>query len=243
MRWSVAASSRSTSALGGRAYAAALACAVSGCSVGAGTGEVTGTAELAGCFPEGAYVLAPNAFFAQATEQLLTMRIQRGSEIENESDGLAVSVRDSAEIAESWLGRDIPLRVVPRVTSWYDAGSTDDAGTGPSDAGASDASASDADAAVEAPSAGDAPIVDVTAYFNETCPPGRTKSPMVLQAVSGTIRFDAIYAPEKSREKVRILGTITGARFARNADDSSYAELDGTFDFLYVRGRPAQRFP
>jgi hypothetical protein len=226
-----------------------LAFAAHGCSVGAGTGEVTGTAQLAGCFPEGAYVLAPNAFFAQATEQLLTLRVQRGSEIENESDGVAVSVRDSTEIAERWLGRDIPLRVVPRATTWYDGGSEADAGgvrdaaTTDVDAGASASGAASSDAAVDAASAADAPIVDVTAYFNETCPPGRTKSPMVLQAVSGTIRFDAIYAPEKSRGKVRILGTITGARFARNGDADSYAQLDGSFDFLYVRGRPAQRFP
>jgi hypothetical protein len=85
--------------------------------------------------------------------------------------------------------------------------------------------------------------VDVTAYFNETCPPGRTRAPMALQAVSGTIRFDAIYAPELSKKKVRILGALTGVRLMRGEDDTSYALLDGTFDFLYVRGRPAQRFP
>jgi hypothetical protein len=211
--------------------------------VGAGTGEVSGTAELSGCFPEGAYVLAPNAFFAQATEQLLTLRVQRGSQIENASDGVAVSVRDSTEIAENWLGREIPLRVVPRATSWYDAGSEADAATADAGAGVTASDAAVDAASSDAEGAADAPIVDVTAYFNETCPPGRTKSPMVLQAVSGTIRFDAIYAPEKSRGKVRILGTITGARFARNGDADSYAQLDGSFDFLYVRGRPAQRFP
>jgi hypothetical protein len=90
---------------------------------------------------------------------------------------------------------------------------------------------------------GGAPVVDVTAYFNETCPSGRTRLPTALKAVSGVIRFDAIYAPRVDANAVRISGELRDVRFAREGDSTSYADFDGTFDFLYQRGRPAQRFP
>ena len=66
---------------------------------------------------------------------------------------------------------------------------------------------------------------------------------MVLGAVSGTIRFDEIYAPKVDAEEVEISATIENVRFEdpRNAD--RWAELSGDFTFLYVRGSPAQRFP
>jgi hypothetical protein len=175
---------------------------VAACSVGHGSGEVEGTLMIENCRTQGHYALVPNAFFAQAAEQLLKIRIQRGGDIEVRSDGVAILVEDATQLRRSYLGSEITL-----------GGSTP-------------------------------PHVELTAYFNDTCPPGRDKTPVVLNAVSGTIRFDAIYAPQVDADDVHISGELRDVRFEdRNHPEARWALLGGRFDFLYVRGSPAQPFP
>jgi hypothetical protein len=182
--------------------AAGLALVLAACSVGHGSGDIEGTLRIEGCRREGRYLLAPNAFFAQAVEKLLKIRVQRGGNIEVQSDGLAVLVEDSSALKRDYLGADIDL------------------------------------------ASGAAPHVEVTAYFNDTCPPGRDNTPVVLNAVAGTIRFDSIYAPKLAPHQVRITAELTSVRFEDSANPAGrWAELSGNFDFLYVRGSPAQYFP
>jgi hypothetical protein len=91
---------------------------------------------------------------------------------------------------------------------------------------------------------GNAPsAIDMTFYLNQSCPPERDKTPFELSAVSGIIRFDEIYAPQVSKKQVQIKATFTDVRFEDPRNDQRWAELSGFFDFLYVRGSPAQRFP
>lgn len=91
---------------------------------------------------------------------------------------------------------------------------------------------------------GPAPLVTATAYFNDTCPSERAKVPVLLKAQSGTIRFNAIYAPEVDADEVRIEAELMNVRFADpERPEERWAELSGAFDFLYVRGSPAQQFP
>lgn len=174
---------------------------LSACSVGHGTGDISGTVQVAGCRQAGRYDLSPTVFFAQATEQLLRIRVQRGGDLEVKSDGIAILVEDASLVKEEHLGEALSL--VP----------------------------------------GTEPRIDMSVYLNESCEPGRDQTPVVLGAVSGTIRFDKIYAPQVKKDEVEISVTIENARFEdpRNAD--RWAELSGDFDFLYVRGSPAQRFP
>ncbi len=87
------------------------------------------------------------------------------------------------------------------------------------------------------------PRVDVTLFLNESCPPGRDATPVVLTAVSGTVVFDDIYAPQVNEDQVEISATLDNVRFEDSRDKNRWAELSGNFDFLYVRGGPAQRFP
>ena len=174
-----------------------------GCSVGHGRGEITGTLTIDGCKNQGAYSLAPDAFFADTAEQLLSLRVQRGGDIETYSDGVAVLVKNAALLKEQRLGEDIDL------------------------------------------SARAEPLVAATAYFNETCfTQERTKIPALMEAVSGSIRFDAIYAPRVDKREVRISAQLLEVMF-RDAErpNQRWAQLDGSFDFLYVRGAPAQHFP
>ena len=50
------------------------------CSVGVGTGEATGQVEAPACGMSGDYQLSPNFFVADAFENQLQLRIQRGGE-------------------------------------------------------------------------------------------------------------------------------------------------------------------
>jgi hypothetical protein len=172
------------------------------CSVGHGEGHLSGTLSIPGCRRNGVFALAPDTFFAQTAEQLLSIRVQRGGSIEVYSDGIAVLVKNASLLKNELLGQDIDL-----------AGRVE-------------------------------PLVSATAYFNETCPSDRDKIPAVFEAVSGTIRFDAIYAPRVASKEVRITAELTDVVFRDlEQPDKRWAELSGTFDFLYVRGSPAQHFP
>jgi hypothetical protein len=172
-----------------------------GCSVGHGTGDVSGEVEVAGCAIATSYQLNPTAFFAQAVEDLLRIRVQRGSDLEVRSDGIAILVEDASLIKEAYLGQSLDV-------------------------------ASDSE-----------PRVDVSVFLNESCPPGRDRTPVALSAVSGTIRFRDIYAPEVDDEDVRIRARLENVRFEDPRNPERNATLSGDFDFLYVRGSPAQRFP
>jgi hypothetical protein len=179
----------------------ALVCLVlAACSVGHGEGDIYGRVDVADCDTTARYELNPTAFFAQDVEDLLRIRVQRGSDLEVRSDGLAVLVSDASRLKREFLGQAIDV-------------------------------------------AGDDPDVNVSVFLNESCPPGRDRTPVALGAVSGTIRFDAIYAPRVDDDEVQIRAVLENVRFEdpRNAERS--AELSGFFDFLYVRGSPAQRFP
>jgi hypothetical protein len=177
----------------------AASCALCGaCSVGHGSGELVGKVAVPGCLVNDHYSLTPTSFFAEAIQQLLSIRVQRGSDLEVVSDGLDVLVHDANQVERKWLGKTLDIT-----------------------------------------KAG----VDMTFYLNESCPAGRDKTPIALQAVSGTIRFDDIYAPQVDSSAVEIKAELNDVRFEDSTDGTRSAELSGNFDFLYVRGRPAQRYP
>jgi hypothetical protein len=189
---------------------AALSLLLASCSVGHGDGEVDGVVAIEGCRREGPYQLRPTVFFAETAEQVLKIRVQRGSDIEVYSDGIGVLVDDAALVREQYLGQPIVVGRPPLPDGGQQRG---------------------------------VPHVDVTLFLNESCPAERTRTPVTLSAVRGTIRFAAIYAPEVDDDDVRIAADMENVRFEDPRVDDRWAELNGRFDFLYVRGSPAQRFP
>ncbi|MDB4991515.1 MAG: hypothetical protein JWN04_6693 [Myxococcaceae bacterium] len=179
----------------------ALAWLLASCSVGHGSGEITGTVSVPQCRPEGEYELRPTSFLAESAEQVLELRLQRGSDTEMLSDGVSLLVDDAAAVETMLLNQDIPVAI-------------------------------DAD-----------PRIDLTFYLNATCPADRDQTPVVLSAVSGSVRFSHIYAPRVNKSQVRIAAELSNVRFEDPRTDQRWAVLNGSFDFLYVRGSPAQRFP
>ena len=90
--------------------------------------------------------------------------------------------------------------------------------------------------------------VELTLYLNERClsgfPRDFVRVPVVLGAVSGTITFDAVYAPDLSDTGFELAAHFEDVRFEDDIrPDVRFAVMSGYFSFLYQRGRPAQRFP
>lgn len=86
--------------------------------------------------------------------------------------------------------------------------------------------------------------IDVTFYLNETCPADRFDIPVSMTVQTGTLTFTEIYAPELSKKHVKTEAVLTNAHFEDAAQpENRNADVAGSFSFLYVRGRPGQRFP
>ena len=94
-----------------RAVVLAVAAALLGaCSVGSGEGSVTGTVNAPECDLEmAAYDLEPTFFGADPVEEQLEIRIQRGSDFEQFSDGLTILVRDASMVRAELIGIPIEL--------------------------------------------------------------------------------------------------------------------------------------
>lgn len=91
--------------------------------------------------------------------------------------------------------------------------------------------------------AGEELPVQMTFYMNHTCTLNRVDTPTVFEATTGTIRFERIYAPSVS-DATRIKFDFANVLFVDpDNPDERNATLTGDVDFLYSRGRPAQRFP
>ncbi|HEY8430496.1 MAG TPA: hypothetical protein VIL20_19080 [Sandaracinaceae bacterium] len=91
-------------------------------------------------------------------------------------------------------------------------------------------------------------LVQIVFYLNETCEAGfpneHRRRAVVLEAVSGTITFDAIYAPDIDPGATGIEAELADVVFVdAAAPEERHATLSGWFSFFYQRGSPAQRFP
>lgn len=92
------------------ASAAIFAALLSACSVGGGEGQVTGTVNAPSCDLNMAdYSLDPTFFGADPVEDMLEIRIQRGSDLETFSDGLTVLVLDAKTVRADLIGVPIEL--------------------------------------------------------------------------------------------------------------------------------------
>jgi len=87
-----------------------LVWAAAGCSVGNGSGSVTGIVNAPSCdLSAASYDLEPTFFGAQPVLDHLEIRVQRGSDLDIRSDGILILVQDPDEIRESLLGAPITL--------------------------------------------------------------------------------------------------------------------------------------
>lgn len=261
--------------------AAILALMVTGCSLGQGTGEVTseklfahecwGQADGGGNPLEQTYNLQPDFFAANPYRSTVQIRVQRGNDLQEVSDGLSVLIDDVPKIRAALA--------VARTLQSADAG-VGDAGAG--DAGAptscdpasavSSALGPHADgtatfrvalpAGVTPPGSpsvpppdllDDPPIVHIALYLHRSCHNQNT----VLYAVSGIITFTALFSgdPNESSAAEKLIDVtqvdvqvgdirdVPLGAYPREIPCELQSRLKGSFKFYFDRGQPAQPFP
>jgi hypothetical protein len=247
-----------------------LACAT-GCSLGQGSGEVKSDALFAhDCWgsirsgPKGdGYNLEPDFFAAIPYRSTLLIRVQRGNDVQEVSDGLAVLIDDVNKIRETLakppLGGGAPVV----------AGSSCVSATA-ADGGANDNDCPDGTvgfqvavpAGVTPPGSpavppqdliDDPPLVHMALYLQRSCHNTNT----VLYAVSGKICFSALFSgkPNETQAdqkltdapffKVQVgdLRDVPLGTYPRDLPCEFQSTLEGSFRFYFERGQPGQPFP
>jgi hypothetical protein len=230
---------------------------VGGCSLGQGTGDVQSDALFArDCWgraiddttAKGApYDMQPDFFAAVPYRDTLQIRVQRGTDYTEVSDGLAVLIDDIGKVRDA-------------IAKAQADGGTSDAG---GDAGAGNAATFRVaiPAGVVPPGSpaqpppdllADPPIVHMSLYLQRSCHNQNT----ILYAVDGTITFNALFdgdpnetsAAEKLTDaefdvEVGDLRDTPFGEYAGNVPPGLRSHLTGRFRFYFERGQPGQPFP
>ncbi len=216
-----------------------------GCSfVGEGEGEVTSAAlGVPDCW-QGLYDLEPDFFAAVPYRDTLQIRIQRGSDLEEVSDGVAVLVNEVSAVRPTNCVLD------------SECSSGDCAGgicTGPDQRGtALEVGLPPKLLAEIAPGVpqGAPPPVSMALYLQFSC----HNQNAVLYAMSGTITFDALFSgdPNESEGAEKLTDAYFSVIIADPRDavpgtldipESKTSPLEGWFRFHFQRGQPGQPFP
>lgn len=208
---------------------AALALALAGCSLGQGEGQVYSEKLYAKDCWFDEYDLGPDFFAAVPFRDTQQIRVQRGSDLEEVSDGLLVLVDDTAKI-RSTLGQPLCVSLPPEVRP---PGSPigSDPGQG----------------------CGDAPLVHMALYLQRSC----HNQNIVLYSIGGHITFQHLFdgdPNEPSAEEKYTAATFDDVMVGDPRDvklgDKAYeipqekqSKLSGFFRFYFQRGRPGQPFP
>ncbi len=91
---------------------------------------------------------------------------------------------------------------------------------------------------------GETADVRMAFYLNATCEKGRHGTPVLMSATTGSIVFHDVYAPEVDDRALRIAADFEDVEFVDPYSPATrHATLSGSFEMIYNRGRPSQRFP
>jgi hypothetical protein len=201
----------------------------SACSVGQGEGYVRSDDLLVDDCWEGPFELRPSFFGANPFDDTVTLRVQRGERDILVSDGFTMLVYDVSLIRESLL--DTPLTLGLPV------------GVSP--------------LGFPLPERPNPPNATLSLYLNNSC----WAQNVQLLAVSGTVTFSKLFSgdPNEENSEDRITegsfqATVVDPRHAVPADGSDgdelftypptwTSEVEGSFNFVFHRGTPAQPFP
>lgn len=213
----------------GRALAAIGACALLsiGCSLGQGEGEVHSDKLVAHECWDREYDLLPDFFAAIPYRDTLQIRIQRGNDLQEVSDGLAILIDDTKKIRKEKLGVKLDVSL-PR-------------GVQPP---GSPIPAPDPDSPEQ--------LVHMAFYLQQSCHNQNT----VLYAVSGEITFSALFSGDPNERDATEkytdatfdvkVGDPRDAPLGAPAEDipeELQSRLTGYLRFYFERGQPGQPFP
>lgn len=193
-----------------------------GCTVGEGEGWVkSDQLHIQDCW-NGGFNLQPTFFGANPyRESSLSIRVQRGDNWEEQSDGLVVLVSDITAIrgAESLLGKPIAVGLPPGVSP----------------------------PGVPVKFNPDPPLVSLALYLHQTCHVENG----TIYSTRGTITFNSIFSgnPNEKRSEDRLTEAhfedviFSDPRDLKASEEGRESRVSGSFHFFYQRGQPAQPFP
>jgi hypothetical protein len=193
-----------------------------GCTVGEGKGEVTSEHLVVKDCWEGAFDLGPTFFGANAfNRDKLSIRIQRGDNGQEVSDGLEVSIQDLQTLRKEFLNQAVDVALPPGV---HPPGSDWPVATEPT-------------------------MVSLGLYLHDTCHAQNGALYAVSGTITFERLFSG--NPNETNGDDRLTEATFEANFAdpRNADvygnfdEADLSVVTGWFRFYFQRGQPAQAFP
>jgi hypothetical protein len=190
-----------------------------GCTVGEGRGDVTSERlYLQGCW-NGPFDLKPDFFAANPYRQeALLIRVQRGDNNQEASDGVTVIVNDLDKVKER-LGVPIPVGLPPGVVP-----------------------------PGQPPRGGEAPLVSLSIYLHQTCHEQNSATYSVEGDITFTSIFSGDPNEKDSQRRLTeasFVARFADPRELLGASNSAELTSDavtGNFSFFFQRGQPAQPF-
>lgn len=197
-----------------------------GCSLGEGEGDVKSDALFVKDCWFGEYDLQPDFFAAVPYRESVNMRAQRGTDIQEVSDGLAVLVQDVNWIRDDLLDKPLTVTLSPGVLP---PGAT-----------------------FPPPPPEDQPAVHMALYLQRSC----HNQNSVLYAVGGTVTFHSLFSGDPNEDEATAkftnaefsvrMGDPRDAPVGASANEipnDKQSLVTGFFRFYFERGQPGQPFP
>lgn len=189
-----------------------------GCTVGEGTGWVRAGEEglyIEDCW-KGPFDLRPDFFGANPYREQLMIRVQRGDNIEEMSDGLLIIVRDLSKVRES-LGSWIPVGMPNGVSP----------------------------PGVPLVERKDPPKVSLTLYLHNSCHAQNASVHSIAGRILFDSLFNGVVNESRAENrltKARFEAQFADPRLDPEANPEVVSQVDGEFEFYFERGQPAQPF-
>ncbi len=197
-----------------------------GCSLGQGEGDVKSDNLIAKDCWYGTYDLQPDFFAAVPYRQTLQMRVQRGPDIQEISDGLGVLVQDVDWVRRDLIGKSLAVTLSPGVLP---PGAT-----------------------FPPPPPDDQPAIHMALYLQRSC----HNQNIILYAVDGTVTFHSLFSGDPNEDEASDkftdaefsvwMGDPRDAPVGESANEipqDKRSLVTGFFRFYFERGQPGQPFP
>ena len=201
----------------------ALLLALTGCTfVGQGEGEVTSeNLNIPDCW-QGRFELGPDFFASVPFRDTQQLRVQRGSDIQEVSDGVAILVNDTPKIRESLIGQDIEVGLPPQLLDEIVPGAT----------------------------SGEAPEVSLALFLQFSCHNQNVVLYGLEGTIRFESLFSGDPNETSGAEKFTEATFDVMVGDPRDGDpktlvvpDDKKSPLTGRFEFHFQRGQPGQPFP
>lgn len=199
-----------------------LFCVLAGCTTGEGKGSVRSDRLFVRDCWNGSFDLRPDFFASNPfSDETQVIRVQRGDNMQEVSDGLMVLVNDTQAIRNGLLGQDIPVGLAVGV----------------------------APPGQPIEYQPDPPLVNLSLYLHDSCHTQNATLHSIQGSIRFYNLFSGDINESNGSE--RLTDAEFTASFAdprdlnpdSTADPAVVSEVTGNFNFYFQRGQPAQPFP